>query len=218
MRQNVLRRRGVTSICWTASLILFVIGGCKSREQTAAEATTEQINQFAGAVSNVKDIDRNMLKKYEAQYAAFKDSLDSYKDLDAVDEQSKSSMNSQLTSIRQKLDSMTYLIVLNRMIGLYKGHGQTATKVPDWGIVPSGVIMTEILIKRDQQTFASSSSPDFRTYQSSFKIVDIEEKGDTAIVGYFQNTATGVHFCSFEWSPSKLSLEGNLWKSDNTRQ
>jgi hypothetical protein len=210
--------RHLVSGCATLTIIALFVSGCKSQQQKSAEAVIEQLNQVALEINSLNSTNGEARKKYEIMYGAFKDSLESYTKNDAVKAESVEEIKVQLEAIRRNLDSITYVSVVNRMIGFYKGHGQTGTEIPNWGIVPSGVVLTEILIDKSNQTLYTASSPSFNREQTSFKIVDIEEKNDSTISGYFQNKANGAKFCSFEWTRAKLSLEGNLWKSDNTKQ
>ena len=137
---------------------------------------------------------------------------------ESIKPESVTEIKNKLNQIKTSLDSLASASLANRMLGSYKGSGQIATEIPNWGIVPSGAIMTEVVISKSGNMYYSRMSPDFRQDQASFKIIEIEEKNDSTLVGYFQNKANGVKFCTFEWSSSKLDLAGNLWKSENKKQ
>jgi hypothetical protein len=194
------------------------IGGCKNQQQESAEALIQQARQIIGEIGRANANDRGSMKTFDKKYKDMKDSADLYGNIDKVSKESKTELNEQLGVIRVKLDSIENVWVLKCMSGYYKGHGQTGTKIPDWGIVPSGVILTEIRIGLDQQVFISATSPDFERDQTVFKIVNVEQPNDTTLTGYFKNVNNGAKFCSFEWNPKTLKLEGNLWKSDNAKQ
>ena len=213
-KQHVIFYLGFMTLLISLSLLT----GCANKEQEAAESLVSQIQQLEIELGKMKEPEINELKKYDDKYKAFIDSSNVYGKKESVMPESVNIMKSKLDLIKTKLDSLVSVTLVNRMIGFYKGHGQIATEIPNWGIVPSGVIMTEVIIDKNDNKYYSKMSPDFSQNQASFKIVEIEEKNDSTLVGYFQNKANGVKFCTFEWSPSKLDLEGNLWKSENKKQ
>lgn len=189
-----------------------------NKEQEAAEALIIQINQFESELTKVKEPEISIIKEFDTRYKAFIDSSNIVANKESIKPESVSEIKNKLNQIKTRLDSLVTANLVNRMLGSYKGSGQIATEIPNWGIVPSGAIMTEVVISKSGNMYYSRMSPDFRQNQASFKIIEIEEKNDSTLVGYFQNKANGVKFCSFEWSPSKLDLEGNLWRSKNKKQ
>ena len=189
-----------------------------NKEQEAAEALVSQINQFESELAKVKEPEISIIKEFDTRYKAFIDSSNIVAKKESIKPESVTEIKNKLNHIKTSLDSLVSTSLANRMLGSYKGSGQIATEIPNWGIVPSGAIMTEVVISKSGNMYYSRMSPDFRQNQASFKIIEIEEKNDSTLVGYFQNKANGVKFCTFEWSPSKLDLEGNLWKSENKKQ
>lgn len=189
-----------------------------NKEQEAAEALIIQINQFESELAKVKEPEISIIKEFDTRYKAFIDSSNIVAKKESIKPESVTEIKNKLNQIKTSLDSLVSASLANRMLGSYKGNGQIATEIPNWGIVPSGAIMTEVVISKSGNMYYSRMSPDFRQNQASFKIIEIEEKNDSTLVGYFQNKANGVKFCTFEWSPSKLDLEGNLWKSENKKQ
>ena len=189
-----------------------------NKEQEAAEALIIQINQFESELAKVKEPEISIIKEFDTRYKAFIDSSNIVAKKESIKPESVTEIKNKLNQIKTSLDSLFSASLANRMLGSYKGNGQIATEIPNWGIVPSGAIMTEVVISKSGNMYYSRMSPDFRQNQASFKIIEIEEKNDSTLVGYFQNKANGVKFCTFEWSPSKLDLEGNLWKSENKKQ
>ena len=189
-----------------------------NKEQEAAEALVSQINQFESELAKVKEPEISVIKEFDTRYKAFIDSSNVVAKKESIKPESVTEIKNKLNQIKTSLDSLASASLANRMLGSYKGSGQIATEIPNWGIVPSGAIMTEVVISKSGNMYYSRMSPDFRQNQASFKIIEIEEKNDSTLVGYFQNKANGVKFCTFEWSPSKLDLEGNLWKSENKKQ
>lgn len=189
-----------------------------NKEQEAAEALIIQINQFESELAKVKEPEISIIKEFDTRYKAFIDSSNIVAKKESVKPESVTEIKNKLNQIKTSLDSLVSTSLANRMLGSYKGSGQIATEIPNWGIVPSGAIMTEVIISKNGNMYYDRMSPDFRQNQASFKIIEIEEKNDSTLVGYFQNKANGVKFCSFEWSPSKLDLEGNLWRSENKKQ
>lgn len=189
-----------------------------NKEQEAAEALVSQINQFESELAKVKEPEISIIKEFDTRYKAFIDSSNIVAKKESIKPESVTEIKNKLNHIKTSLDSLVSTSLANRMLGSYKGSGQIATEIPNWGIVPSGAIMTEVVISKSGNMYYSRMSPDFRQDQASFKIIEIEEKNDSTLVGYFQNKANGVKFCTFEWSSSKLDLEGNLWKSENKKQ
>ena len=189
-----------------------------NKEQEAAEALVSQINQFESELAKVKEPEISVIKEFDTRYKAFIDSSNVVAKKESIKPESVTEIKNKLNQIKTSLDSLASASLANRMLGSYKGSGQIATEIPNWGIVPSGAIMTEVVISKSGNMYYSRMSPDFRQDQASFKIIEIEEKNDSTLVGYFQNKANGVKFCTFEWSSSKLDLAGNLWKSENKKQ
>ena len=169
-------------------------------------------------MAKVKEPEISIIKEFDTRYKAFIDSSNIVAKKESIKPESVTEIKNKLNHIKTSLDSLVSTSLANRMLGSYKGSGQIATEIPNWGIVPSGAIMTEVVISKSGNMYYSRMSPDFRQDQASFKIIEIEEKNDSTLVGYFQNKANGVKFCTFEWSSSKLDLAGNLWKSENKKQ
>jgi hypothetical protein len=206
---------------WVGLILVIGIAVNKNggnKEQEAAEALVNQIKQFESELGKVKIPEISIIKRYDKRYRAFIDSSNVYAKKESIRPESVSEIKIKLNHIKTTLDSLVTANLINRMLGSYKGQGQTATEIPNWGIVPSGAAMTDIIIDKNQNMFYSRMSPDFSQNQASFKIIEIAEINDSTLVGYFQNKANGVKFCTFEWSPSKLNLKGNLWKTENKKQ
>lgn len=206
---------------WVGLILVIGIAATKNgvnEEQEAADALVSQIKQFESELGKVNEPENSVIKKFDTRYKAFIDSSKIYAKKESIKPESVSEIKNKLDKIRSTLDSLVSASLINRMLGSYKGSGQIATEIPNWGIVPSGAIMTEVIINKNGNMYYSRMSPDFRQNQASFKIIEIEEMKDSTLVGYFQNKANDVKFCSFKWSPSKLALEGNLWRSENKKQ